>query len=278
MSIKNVNDVSMEAFVKALSDETAAKATTDTKGNARRSIALRLCMTYPDTYGTWTKIVKAYESGDDKLRSEAREKVELLVVHKNVDTALKSNHVNRAIESMIFATSMMQLDYADCIVFNEKGGAMVSGNSPLMLEIWRVLKWHDNKAMETRSTSEPVTIKLRHNGKKPGEISWVTLDGILREKTGRKVKSSKVIGGGKVLSPDQPIELLKTIGSMAGDVDPVHFKNDASLIAAINTSEDVLALALSNDKLKSYAKKFEELYEAMRADLHIAKNVNVKAA
>ena len=49
-------------------------------------------------------------------------------------------------------------------------------------------------------------------------------------------------------------------------------------MAAINTSEDVLALALSNDKLKSYAKRFEELYEAMRTDLHIAKDVNVKAA
>lgn len=278
MVAKNWNEVSLDNLVKIIADETKAKGTLEEKGGKRRSIALQIAMTYPDTAATWSGWVVSLNSGDDKSKSATREKIIATFGGADLEGTVKTNHVRRAIDAITFATDMIKLGYAENIVFNERGGATVAGSTPLANEIWRVYKWHDNKNMQDRSVSEAIKINARQSEKKTGEVSWPMIENVVRTKAGRKASGQSAKAGGKTITPDKPIEMLKSLGSMAGDVDPVHFQNDASLIAAINTSEDVLALALSNDKLKAYAKRFEELFEQARAELHMSKGIETKAA
>ena len=265
--VKNYNEVTIEALVKIIADETKAKGTVEEKGGKRRSIALQIAMTYPETAHAWRGLVSYLDSGDEKLRSAAREKIIATFGGADLEGSVKTNHVRRSIDAITFAVDMMKLGYGENIVFNERGGATVAGSTPLANEIWRIYKWHENKNMTDRAPSETIKINARQSDKKTGEVSWPMIENVVREKAGRKATGQSAKAGAKTLSPDKPIEMLKTMGSMAGDVDPVHFKNDASILLAINTSEDVLALALATDKLKEYTKDFEHLFQRMRDEL-----------
>jgi hypothetical protein len=277
MSIKNISEVSIEFLVKTLNEETKAKNTVEVKGSKRRAIALQVALAYPITAQDWAKIVSNYDSGDDKLRATARDAVIATFGGADLDGPQKTNHIKRALDTITFVCDILKLGMQDDVIFNDRGGATVAGSSPLAAAIWRSYKWAGLKTMEERSVSEAIKVVPKQSDKKHGEVSWPMIENVIRELAGRKSSGQNAKAGGKSLTPDKPIEMLKALGSMSADVDPVHFSNGAACVAAINTAEDVMALALEKPELKAMAKDFEKLFQQAREALGMERDMS-KAA
>lgn len=272
----NVNKSDLDNFIQAGLASQESKAKAETKGSAAYSFALRASHD-KDTLSQFQRFTARWEETDTKLKDANREAFAHFigadsliekVNDKERKTADYRNLIGAQIKRVMFAVDMHTLGFTEFVIINEKGVAYIKGGSPLASLVWLKLDWANKKAVsEKRSELQDISLVQRTSLASPGDVSWSKLADIIAEKMNRKQGGNDATRPVSV-SVKQPLAALKAVSNIASNVDASHFNNVESRIQALQTGEDILALAIEGDEYKEVRAEVDKAIEKARAILN----------
>lgn len=185
------------------------------------------------------------------------------------------NLINKQRARIEFALDVHNMGVREFIIISEKGVAYVKGGSTLANKVWQTLEWHNKKAIsEKRTPDMDIPLTLRASDRGAGELSWAMLADIVGRANNRKATQPTVK---PVTIASSPIAGLHMVKAMAAKENAeTHFSNVESRMLALDTAEDVAALACEGDDMADVRKMLDTAFEKAREILQAKINAKMK--